>query len=119
MTNVRKQQPTSGRANRDGPSRHAERGFSYMEMIVAMGIILIAAAVAFNVVVKFSSAMSTETTTLAMQQSAMFFELHYPSDNNDRTGARGSCRSAGNPFTWFTWTAAAGSEAAFTVKGGL
>ena len=46
-----------------------EGGFSFVEMIVAMGIVLIAMAVAFNFVVKFSSAVSTERTTLATQQS--------------------------------------------------
>jgi type II secretory pathway pseudopilin PulG len=46
-----------------------EKGFSYMEMIVAMGIILVAMAVAFNFVIKFSSAVNTENTTLATQQS--------------------------------------------------
>ena len=54
---------------RNGTRSRAECGFSYMEMLVAMGIILIAMAVAFNFVIKFSSAVSTESTTLATQQS--------------------------------------------------
>ena len=38
-------------------------GFSYMEMIVAMGVILVAMAIAFNFVIKFSSAVNTENNT--------------------------------------------------------